>query len=149
MRSDEWLLRYINIPFKDHGRDFSGIDCYGLIRLMYKEERNITLPLHIEWTCVRHWPNLKINFSSSFDIRRLFRTENNIYFYMVDGNPKFFDVLVFYDSKMRVAEHLGLYLGKDKFIHIFDDCVVSISHFSDHKDMLFAILRCPDVESNI
>lgn len=38
------LNRYIGIPYRDHGRDRDGLDCWGLVDLIYREVRGITLP---------------------------------------------------------------------------------------------------------
>ena len=38
------LEKYIGLKYKEKGRDFDGVDCYGLVRLIYKNEFQIDLP---------------------------------------------------------------------------------------------------------
>lgn len=38
------MRKYVGIPFVNHGSDFSGADCFGLIRLFYKEEFGYIVP---------------------------------------------------------------------------------------------------------
>lgn len=44
-----WADRYVRIPrFVDQGRDFDGVDCWGLVWLVWKHERDRELPSYLQ-----------------------------------------------------------------------------------------------------
>jgi cell wall-associated NlpC family hydrolase len=41
-----WAGTYVGIPYADHRSDRSGCDCWGLIRLVYRERAGVVLPAY-------------------------------------------------------------------------------------------------------
>ena len=43
----DWVADYIGLPFREHGRDRSGTDCWGLVVLIAAERFHIRLPSYV------------------------------------------------------------------------------------------------------
>jgi len=41
-----WASRYVGLRYLRRGRDINGIDCWGLVRLIYAKELRLDLPLY-------------------------------------------------------------------------------------------------------
>ena len=93
-----WLNDYVGLPYVSVGRDNNGVDCYGLIKLVYSREYGLDLP---DWAPNQH-----------FDLKDRGNTIESI----VTGgdfepteHPSDGDIAVCYRTKQ--AFHLGLYYG--------------------------------------
>ena len=47
-RSAQWANQYVGIPFVARGTTRRGVDCLGLLRMVYAEQIGIELPDHLE-----------------------------------------------------------------------------------------------------
>jgi cell wall-associated NlpC family hydrolase len=44
-----WSDGYLGLPFLKGGRDRTGLDCYGLVRLVWQEQAGFAMPRFDEW----------------------------------------------------------------------------------------------------
>lgn len=114
-----WSNKYIGIPFKDKGRDINGIDCWGLARLVYKQEYNIDLP----------------SFSSDYEANDNLRMQDLIAQYKegwekietpIEGCLVLFNI-------MGSETHIGVAVSDTHFIHTRDGMDSAIESFDSFK----------------
>lgn len=132
--------RYIGIPYKYKGRDFSGVDCYGLVYLIYKKEKNLNLPdfMHVDFT--KNWYEDNDKHLIVDNINELWEIADSV------KNPYLpFDCMLFYSSSSKlVVNHCGLYVGDNRFIHITDykESKSELLRFSGYwESKLYKVLR--------
>ena len=128
--------KYIDIPYKHNSSDFLGCDCYGLIKLIYKEERNILLPSYI--------------YNEDWYKKNENHIVNNISkgFYKVEWPYKLYDGLIFFHGSNFIASHIGLWIGDNKLIHIYEDSSSMITKFDGYaKSKLYCAVRYRGIET--
>lgn len=42
--AERWAEKYLGIPWVSRGQDWSGVDCYGLLVLVFREEFGVSIP---------------------------------------------------------------------------------------------------------
>ncbi len=95
--------KYIGLPYKDNGRDTSGVDCWGLARLFYQQELGIELPSYTELYAGAHDPQV----SQALDA---YKDSWQVAEYGVAGDLCLFNIY-------GEPAHVGVYIGERKFLH--------------------------------
>lgn len=118
MTKKECLNRYLGISYVHLGRTLQGLDCYGLIKLVYKDigfELIDLVDYDKKWSS--KGDNLFVeNYQKQWE-RVLI--------------PKIFDVVLIKGTR-GIANHAGLYFDSTKFLHCIKAGVV-VGKFEDDK----------------
>lgn len=124
------MRRYIGIPYEHQGRSMKGLDCYGLVVLVYKDKLGIELP------DVEHYQYGKqaCEYMEAFYTNDQYEHVSHFHslWEPVDlSNLEKYDIILFnaYDD-VDAPTHSGVYLGDDKFIHVMHNLPVTISRLS-------------------
>jgi cell wall-associated NlpC family hydrolase len=98
------FYKYIDIPFKDLGRDLKGVDCFGLVKYIYKDKLNIDIG-ETEIT------------AGDFDgIESEIKRFSNMFQRVFE--PRIYDIIFCYKSPSeRIVNHIALYIGAGRIIH--------------------------------
>ena len=131
--------KYIGIPFKHRGRDFNGIDCFGLLCLIFKEERNIIIPDFLDVIYERNWYKEGQN-----HILNNIGTVDGTFWDVIKKKPyKMYDGLLFFLTSKNIANHIGIYINDNKFIHVAERFETTIDRLDDPfwQSKLYGVMR--------
>lgn len=114
-----WSNKYLGIPYKTHGRDLEGIDCWGLVRLIYKNEYNIDLP----------------SFSEHYLEDDRARSEEliNLYKEGWEQTPHATEGAVVVLKVLGHLSHVGVCIDSTQFIHAQEGSGSSVQSFDSIK----------------
>jgi cell wall-associated NlpC family hydrolase len=113
---------FVGIKWKDRGRDFGGVDCFGLLLLYYKHIRGVVLP---DYEYDTTWCKCGDTFFLE-EYQKLWKKTSK---------PATDDVLIFYgvDGMM----HTGICIGSGKFLQSVRKAGVVISRINTWKPRFY------------
>ncbi len=125
-----WWGNYVGIPFVDGGRDADGLDCWGLVCLVYANELDVVLPSYGE--------------VSAADLIRVARSIGaGQEGWQVVEKPQSFDVAVLRFYGRSWVGHVGIMVDSKRMIHTeraTDVACVPLTHFTV-RDRIASIRR--------
>jgi cell wall-associated NlpC family hydrolase len=129
-----WPSRYVGLPFKLNGRDRSGVDCYGLVCLIYKEQLSIELN-PFKNIFIDHTPETLLKVASIMK-----KDRDN---WIKGDSIQPFDMIQLRTG--RHAFHVGVAIDSKTMIHIEYgiDCVIEKLTSPMWKNRVEWIYRCP------
>lgn len=101
-----WVAGYVGLPFKAHGRDRNGLDCWGLVRLVLLEVFSVDVPCFVtQYSSVKDFN----------EIERIIEKEKQSWISIPRGEERLGDVIVIRNEGKD--SHVGLVLGNNEMLH--------------------------------
>jgi cell wall-associated NlpC family hydrolase len=107
MTEQQIIDKYLGVPYLHKGRDLKGLDCWGLIILVYKDLDMTVLDFDIDYD--QNWSFKKENYFIENYHKQWVKIE-------VPETPKLFDVVLF-NSRNGIPNHAGIVMNGTRFIH--------------------------------
>jgi cell wall-associated NlpC family hydrolase len=111
----KWTGDFVGIPYKRRGSNFSGCDCWGLVRLVYLYQCGIELPSYAD----------KLDdISASETMNSETRAGSWL---QVMGRPKPFDVVhmtsypIIDGRRIKTNGHCGVMISPERLLHVWEE----------------------------
>lgn len=100
--------RYVGVPWIEKGREFEGCDCWGLLRLLYLNERGISVP---------SYSDSYENVDDRATLTALIRGEvSQSWGEIARGAEQIFDAVLMREG--RALSHVGVVVAPGKLLHV-------------------------------
>lgn len=111
------IAKYVGTPFEE-------LDCYGLVREVYKNELNIELPN----PNIRHDENFKIFFKFSQEISKNWKRTDRTLGAVV--------AIRYCMEHPKIVTHFGYYLGDNKILHTLKETGAIVEDISKYEKLI-------------
>lgn len=118
----DWVSTYIGLPFKEHGRDRQGVDCWGLVRLVLGEQFAVHLPSYADGYG---------STEDAEDIGRLVQGEMDPWRDIAQAEERPGDVVLM--RLMNQPMHVGLVIGAGWMLHIEEGIDACLERYDSAK----------------
>ena len=98
---------FIGIPFKDGGRDFTSVDCWGLAVLYYRYALGITLPDY----------RIGCAFASMIAEKIAEEEKSGAWRELEHPEPDCIVLMALDASQPRIRQHIGVYVNQGQILH--------------------------------
>jgi len=117
-----WSDRYVGLPAAKLGRDRQGVDCWGLLRLVYREELQIDLPSYAgDYT----------DPAERDEVSRLINAAEARGSWQPAHVIRRFDALVFGAGQYRT--HIGVAVDRRRMLHVQGRDAAKIERFDQGR----------------
>ena len=113
------LSDYIGLPILRHGRDFTGVDCYGLVWLWHRENRYRTLP---------DFRNDLPGEPTPGEVANVFEAGRSLPAFKRVDDPQNGDIIFLRINGL--PSHCGLVIGIGRFLHVSQNHASSIEYWT-------------------
>ncbi len=127
------LTPYMMIPFADGGRDHSGCDCWGLVRLIYREQLGVELPSYGD-----------ISAKALLKVARAIKGNSDEgWVPTTTTTSALYDVVLMKSAGFKTVCHVGIVVAGDQVLHTEEGVgpmIVPFDH-ADIRERLFGLRR--------
>lgn len=113
------INKYLGIPYINMGRDIKGVDCWGLVVIIFKDILNVDLPDTLDKYEI-DWSYKGKNYFNDCYVDRFTR----------EITPQYLDIILIKNSK-GISNHAGVMVDSKHFIHAAEKAGVIVSNIKD------------------